>query len=722
MRKLTIIFILLMCFLFGLTLPYLFESYGPFIKNHVMGNGNQDIEDVSSEPEENKVNDIVVKKEKIDFEQLLTKAKNQFYDSKYKESINTYIELYKSGYDRISAAKNIIAVSNYLSEESSQASSLLSNMYDDYQDSIEYNYYYAEYLYKNGDKISAEELFFHLLILLEQQDSDLSDRKKALTYYYLGDIYLNSDRENVALDFFLKGIEHEKEIVLNYTAAAKVYKSKEKYEQAISMYKTCLNQDHSMSSLYYELAVLYEKTEEILKAYNYWQRCINSGIKTDIAQQHINDIRENYPQYFEREETEEKIVFKVDWYDIIEIEPNTIFRKLKIGLQENINKLNFQSQNDFIIKYDNNIIFEGNKDTRYQINFSDNTFYIFQNGEIKKSISPDQTLKISSTNKNNLFALYNIKFGQNYFWGGVENRQYRGDIHLQPITTETVNLINYIDLSSYLLSVVPSEIYASWPQESLKAQSVVARSYIINNLNRHKNEGYDLCADVHCIVYSGVKNEHPNTNAAILATKNEVITHQGNVIDAVFSNNSGGYTEASQYVWGNSYDYLKAVNISESMDYQLPLSPHLIEEWFVEKPPSYSDNKYTINSTYRWIKSVNLEALKSRHGLQDIRGVYITDRTDIGTVKEIKIEGQNKKVVSRDSSIRRDLTGLKSNKFIIKNIYDGNKLEKIIIFGAGWGHSVGMDQTAAAGMAVKDKSYRDIINYFYLDTEITKLE
>jgi len=304
----------------------------------------------------------------------------------------------------------------------------------------------------------------------------------------------------------------------------------------------------------------------------------------------------------------------------------------------------------------------------------------------------------------------------------LEGGNLCGVSDLNPVSAQKMDLLNYIDLSSYLLSVIPSEMPASWPIEALKAQSVVARSYILRNINRHKNEDYDLCATVHCIVYSGAQNEHTSTTEAIIATRNEIITHNGNIIDAVFSSNSGGYTEASENVWINSLDYLKAVNTTKNDNYNFPLKPFEIENWFVEKPASYSNNKYTTQSSYRWVKNINLERLKDRHALEDIKRVYITDRTTTGTVKEIKIEGRNKTVTKNNSAIRRALTGLKSNKFIVKNIYNQNELKSIIIFGAGWGHSVGMDQSAAAGMAVEGKKYKEIINFFYPDTKITKLE
>jgi len=40
----------------------------------------------------------------------------------------------------------------------------------------------------------------------------------------------------------------------------------------------------------------------------------------------------------------------------------------------------------------------------------------------------------------------------------------------------------------------------------------------------------------------------------------------------------------------------------------------------------------------------------------------------------------------------------------------------------GFGHSVGMSQYGAQGMASAGKSYQDILKHYYKNTEITKLE
>lgn len=720
-NKLTLIIILVICFFIGFSLPYIYENYGSIIEKYVSGNGNEEVEVASNGNDIDNSEEQKEEEPSIDYDKLLKAAEDSFYEGNYEDSIEKYIELYEKGYDKLEVIKNIVVISDYGDLKKDRINDILSKTYNEYQDSVEYNYYYGKYLYENSKKSKAEEIFNRLIVLLNENEIKLSERKTALVYYYLGNIYSEKQEKKAALEFYKKGLKHNDQIILNYMAAAEIYKNDNEYNKAIDMYQKTLAQDHSLSELYYELAVLYENIGKPLKAYDYWERCVNSGIKTEVARDRINKIESEYPKYF-LEELEIKGKRKINWVDIVKIEPNNISDEIKIGLQDNLERIRFQSKNNFYIKQNDNILFEGKNNTRYQINYYNNTFYVLKNGDILKIIPTNQKIQITTENSNNLFAIYDIKFAQSYFWGGKENRQYRGDIYLSPVSNRLVNLLNYVDLTSYMLSVVPSEMPASWPSEALKAQSVVARSYILSNLDSHQDKEYDLCANVHCIVYSGANNESKNSTDAILATRNEVITHEGKIIDAVFSSNSGGYTEASENVWSSSLPYLKAFNTSKQADYNFPLAPYQIEEWFIEKPDSYSNNNYTTQSSYRWVKNIDLENLKQRHNLEGVNKVHVTERTKTGTVKEVVIEGINKSVTVKNASIRSGLNGLKSNKFILKNIYNQEGLDNLIVFGAGWGHSVGMDQSAAAGLAVEGKEYKEIINLFYPETKITELE
>ena len=140
------------------------------------------------------------------------------------------------------------------------------------------------------------------------------------------------------------------------------------------------------------------------------------------------------------------------------------------------------------------------------------------------------------------------------------------------------NTIEEIDLDEYLYGVVSAEMPASFEEEALKAQAVVARTYtiykIVNNDGKHGEA--DICDDSTCCQAWISKEdrferwdddeEDQNWNkivSAVNSTQGKIITYEGKPINAFFHSNSGGETEAPIDVWGGSgYPYLQSVSTS----------------------------------------------------------------------------------------------------------------------------------------------------------------
>ncbi|MEQ9162118.1 MAG: SpoIID/LytB domain-containing protein, partial [Ilumatobacter fluminis] len=107
---------------------------------------------------------------------------------------------------------------------------------------------------------------------------------------------------------------------------------------------------------------------------------------------------------------------------------------------------------------------------------------------------------------------------------------YRGDLEFWN-TGDGNRVVNELDTELYLRGVVPKEVSASWPTESLKAQSVAARSY---GLTQSRYSYASTCDTSSCQVYYGaatrggatsssfVPVEHARTNSAIAATAGDV--------------------------------------------------------------------------------------------------------------------------------------------------------------------------------------------------------
>ena len=261
------------------------------------------------------------------------------------------------------------------------------------------------------------------------------------------------------------------------------------------------------------------------------------------------------------------------------------------------------------------------------------------------------------------------------------------------------NQVTEMELNEYLVGVVLGEMPASFETEALKAQAVVARTYTMRSHKRggrHKNAA--VCTDPSCcqaytapdtyLKKGGTKKNVEKIRRAVEETGNEVLTYQGELIEAVYFSCSGGSTEDAVAVWGTAYPYLQAVS-----------SPG------EEKADHYSDTvTYTAN---------NFEAALGR----DLKGnpnewFGGTTYTPGGGVASMEIGG----TVYKGTTLRTVL-GLRSTAFMITTTDS-----KVTITTKGYGHRVGMSQYGADAMALEGSTYREILTHYYQGVTLTTLE
>jgi stage II sporulation protein D len=123
---------------------------------------------------------------------------------------------------------------------------------------------------------------------------------------------------------------------------------------------------------------------------------------------------------------------------------------------------------------------------------------------------------------------------------GVTDGVYRGSIELRP-SGSGLEAVNALDLESYVRGVVADESPASWPIEALKAQAVAARTYAVTTSKG--GDGWDQYPDTRSQMYGGVSAETAATDAAVAATRKQVVTYAGQPAVTYFFSTSGGRTE-----------------------------------------------------------------------------------------------------------------------------------------------------------------------------------
>ena len=142
---------------------------------------------------------------------------------------------------------------------------------------------------------------------------------------------------------------------------------------------------------------------------------------------------------------------------------------------------------------------------------------------------------------------------------GLGTNFYRDAIEIRAGLFGGLMAVNALDLDDYVKGVVPGEVPASWPLETLKAQAVIARTYGV--ATDRGGAAFDQYPDTRSQVYKGYAGEHPGTNRAVSATAGEVLRYQGRIATTYYFSTSGGRTENVENVFYGSapIPYLRSV-------------------------------------------------------------------------------------------------------------------------------------------------------------------
>ncbi len=281
----------------------------------------------------------------------------------------------------------------------------------------------------------------------------------------------------------------------------------------------------------------------------------------------------------------------------------------------------------------------------------------------------------------------------------VEEKEIPVNVEVQK-ETKVVKLLDNeeilsIDLEDYVLGVVACEMPASFHVEALKAQAVASRTYALEKMgdssiydleNSTNNQCYNDKNDMkkkwkasYELYYDKIKN-------AVEETKNEYVTYDGKIIKALYFSTSNGYTEDVEQVFGGNQEYLESVS-----------SP-----WDID------------SSTYKKEVKINADVFLKKLNISDkkIYKIEINERSNSGRINYITINNTRLK-----GTTFRKLLDIRSTDFDIKF-----ETQEVSITTRGYGHGVGLSQYGSNGMANEGYTYKEILKYYYKNTEIDSIK
>jgi stage II sporulation protein D len=299
----------------------------------------------------------------------------------------------------------------------------------------------------------------------------------------------------------------------------------------------------------------------------------------------------------------------------------------------------------------------------------------------------------------------------------IDGRAYRGSLRIVPRGPDRFDVVNDLDVESYLMGVLPKELPADWSLETYKAQAIVARTYAIFEL---KTAGpgrghFDLFDTVASQVYGGMDAETPKSRQAVDATRGQVVTQPTDrgprIFKAYFHSTSGGVTLGNDAAFNEPP--IEALSAQSLGEYGRASSRHRWEPIVIGKPEMtrrvrlWGDSRghpvarmATVDKLE--IVETNPQGRPTRFELTDVRG-------------------------RRYSLIPEEIRwALNTDRGETATVFSGyfrpinNETNIVLADGRGWGHGVGMCQWSAEGMADAGVGYRQIVLASYPGTSIVR--
>lgn len=235
-----------------------------------------------------------------------------------------------------------------------------------------------------------------------------------------------------------------------------------------------------------------------------------------------------------------------------------------------------------------------------------------------------------------------------------------------------------------------------------QVQAILARTYALSNLDRHADEGFDLCATTHCQVYRDLDDWPPHlvrlAEEAASSTRNVLVTYAGRPINAVFHADCGGHTSAADVVWsGAAPAYLRGA--PDAFCIRDGAAP-----WRFET--TVSALRRELNRTARTRVGRRLDEL------------VVTHRDPAGRAERVALLGEHA-IEVRGEHLRAAVVprfgarSVKSTRFTVRREGD-----TVVFEGQGFGHGVGLCQVGARARARAGHSPRAILEHYYPGTAV----
>ena len=232
------------------------------------------------------------------------------------------------------------------------------------------------------------------------------------------------------------------------------------------------------------------------------------------------------------------------------------------------------------------------------------------------------------------------------------------------------DVITFVSMNDYLAGVLSKEMPLSWPEEALKAQAVVARSFLLARMADRNQKKFHVESDQMDQVFSltnsakAYKAVRETENVFLMSSKNKILK-------AFYHSDCGGQTVPASQVWSGADDSGTAIDPWCSQRQSNRWSFTVSADFFKEKTQTLSRNE--------------LGTMYYKNRLMNYAGISLQKMREVFGFSVIR---------NSPASVVQDQ-------------------QQMIFQGQGYGHGAGLCQWGTRYLAQKGQSYLDILKHYY---------
>jgi SpoIID/LytB domain protein len=375
--------------------------------------------------------------------------------------------------------------------------------------------------------------------------------------------------------------------------------------------------------------------------------------------------------------------------------------RLRVGILVHVNEVQVGSTVPFALRDDDGVMLLGGRNE---------IFNIFRQGN-RVVVHTAAGELIDSAN--GVLRLEPREPGGEVIIGGA---RYPQELEVVSSPQGGLNVVNVVDLETYLRGVVPMEIghQDGGYLEAAKSLAVAARTYVAAHMGQYPEEGFDLHSGVTDQVYGSVDRRHPNADRAVGETRGLILLYEGRPIRANYASTCGGRTAGVEESFNSDpIPYLRSH--PDKFKSRVACRNSKYYRWSVS---------WTGTELFRVLERTVPRELGRPWRGRVVREVRVIEKGKSGRVVKLRVKTDRETYELEKGMIRwvmesTEGRSLRSTAFELEVRGGEDGVRLLTATGRGWGHGVGLCQWGTMQLSRDGVDFRRILEHYYPDTRIT---